>query len=124
MTKIEIIDETVKFYGEDFKRRAVEDGSCLYTTADGRNCAVGRCLLGKYKKVSMPWNKGLSPINVADCIGMEDMDSLLLKKYRGHDTEFWGEIQSFHDDSRNWSEKGLTSQGQVVELRLKEHFKE
>lgn len=50
LTAVEIINETVAYYSEDTSRRGITytgfgDLKCVYITAGGQMCAVGRCLI-------------------------------------------------------------------------------
>ena len=128
LTKEEIINETVKFYSADTKRRSVNEevgtSGCYYALEDGRNCAVGRCLTTKIK------NKlKTSHIHFNNCdfqgliVGMvkcewdntdENLDKLLKPSYRGHSLRFWEDLQSLHDIYDYWNETGLTIKGNEV----------
>lgn len=104
-TKLEIINETVAFYSEDVKRRAVnEGGSCEYRTEDGRKCAVGRVLLPRHYQVSL---EGETASDILRGRG----DSILFLEYRGHSHGFWDALQHFHDRHQHWNRAGLTLEG-------------
>lgn len=132
MTKEEILDETIAFYSEDTKRRALKpDGKCAYNTEDGRHCAVGRCLKpslleqgtkldgngdGVYRLVQKQNN-----IPIGELI--TGMDNLLDDRYHGHSIAFWRELQEIHDRRQNWSESGLTEVGLKSVKYLREKIK-
>lgn len=104
-TKVEIINETVAFYSEDVKRRAVnEDGICEYKTKDGRKCAVGRVLLAKAFRADI---EGCNALEILERYG----DDILKKKYRGHEPQFWNKLQRIHDWEGHWNDDGLTHLG-------------
>jgi len=129
MTKEEILDETVAFYSEDPKRRALkEDGKCAYSTPDGRHCAVGRCLKpsllkqgtellgngdGVYRLVQKQNNIPIGEL-------VTGIDNLLDDRYHGHSIAFWGDLQNIHDYKYYWCDSGLTERG----LKMVNHVKE
>jgi hypothetical protein len=109
LSKLEIIKETVEYYSEDVKRRAIYNDACVYNTKDGRHCAVGRCMLSKHKKrgVKFEYNYGGS----SALITSYSDEGLFSPKYRGHDIIFWGDLQALHDTHGYWDENGLTKFG-------------
>lgn len=124
MTKLQIIEETAAFYGEDTTRRATyknEYGNtqCSYLMEDGRKCAFGRVLenpeilkdqtcsvWGIYKKVC----------------GSFDIKFLPQYNKYSQDMDFWDSIQSFHDNDIYWDKKGLTKLGKSELKHLKERY--
>lgn len=113
LTALEIIDETVEFYSADVSRRALDDNAnCLYQAPSLNKCAIGRCMTAK----ALAINK-----NVACTVDflVPNIDSLVLKKYRGHSINFWTRLQGFHDFTSYWNKKGLTYKGKkrVIELK-------
>jgi hypothetical protein len=113
-TKVEIINETVKYYSEDPSRRGFEPGrGCVYLTSTGCMCAVGRCLIDP--------SKGFLGDVPSFCRvdGMPaDLETELKPEYRGHDLQFWGDLQRLHDYSFYWCETGLTELGTIFYKRL------
>lgn len=119
LSAIEIIAETVAFYGEDTDRRGLDcDGDCLYRTADGKECAVGRCMIDSDNVEPA----GGSPGSVWGNEDMDAMDSDLYPQYRGQSMRFWSRLQDLHDTDENWNDDGITVQGQLVADRLKKEF--
>ena len=135
MTKEQIIDETVKYYSNDVKRRAVApDGACVYFTEDNRMCAIGRCLNQKH-----PFIKEMKSFNIiGDCAELiteldrfdsedvsEDgpystqLDKILRSKYKGHSFKFWQDIQKLHDLDTYWQEDSLSDYGTQFVKKLK-----
>lgn len=130
MTKIEIIEETIKFYSEDPSRRAVKtrkDGSsyaCVYVYGK-RRCALSRCMspefLEKYGEIIN--DKGSIGEGLSKYLSEElhiDLDEALLPKYRGHSEDFWSDIQAMHDISENWDKNGLTDRGRTFVTNIKQ----
>jgi hypothetical protein len=128
-TKLEIIQETQDAYPHTFCR-AVDDyylksASCFYIDTkdsqtggehdNGAMCAVGRCMLNpkKYGGFAVSLHEALKP--------QGGLDTLLKPEYRGHCVEFWGDLQSFHDDGENFTDGGLSVEGlgYLSELRTK-----
>lgn len=97
MTKLEIIEETIKYYSEDTSRRGLSPGTldtCQYLTSNGKRCAVGRCC------------KDLVNFKVLD-VALSNLKD----EYVGHSKRFWGDLQVLHDRSYHWNNEGLTNAG-------------
>jgi hypothetical protein len=110
MTKTEIINETVEYYGSH--ARAVDNGRCFYKTKDGKMCAVGRCLENPIEDCGSAF--GLFTNGVIK-------DSSFKEQYKGHEPIFWGDLQYLHDKEHLWNtandRNGLTPAGhEIVEL--------
>lgn len=129
MTKEEILDETIAFYSEDPKRRAmIPVGRCAYNTEDGRHCAVGRCLkpslLEQGTKLDGNHDSVYRFVQKQNSIPIGEtvigIDNILDDKYKGHTLTFWSELQHIHDNNRHWSDSGLTEIG----LERVNNFKE
>lgn len=116
-TKPEIINETAQY---TLKTRGYDNtfGGCKYLTDDGKMCAAGRCMT---KEAAEFYTKrGGSVVTIAEDLFVKEskeFDSLLQEEYRGHSVEFWQDLQTFHDVSRNFTDDGLT---EVGEKRLQE----
>ena len=44
MTDTELIQNTVEYYAEDWDRRSLADGICMYRGRGGKKCAIGRLI--------------------------------------------------------------------------------
>ncbi len=99
-TKFDIILETLDAYSDpnNTAYSAAAD-SCVIETADGRNCALGRCMLRGYQKKFLE-KKGPD----LECV--RHLDLMLQPEYRGHSVSFWKALQNFHDAIGN---SGLVS---------------
>ena len=121
-TKLEIIDETVKYYSEDVTRRAVpKEGGCYYHVFDqgmDKYCAFGRCMIDP--KISVDDTSGF---NESQSIIGVDQDLLLKEEYRGHSNRFWIEIQRLHDNDVYWGSDGLSADGLRYSEELKSLYK-
>lgn len=122
MTKLEIIEDTIKYYGENpLERRAVapDDGTCFYELGETR------CALGRYMLDAPRWaNKMCGVFVLANNHGFTDED--LIPEARGHSLTFWADIQSLHDVKRHWDLKsgGLTETGLLYVNSLKKTYGE
>lgn len=108
-TKQQILKETFDYYNEDPTRRAKSDGRCQYLDNQGRMCAFGRC------EIDPPLSDGISD-SVIDRFDSneDDMSDCLKEEYRGHSSNFWMDLQVFHDTDYNWDLKaGKASDGGV-----------
>lgn len=129
LTKEQIILETLDYYIEDPNgRRGLlfnENGSlkgCSYITNDNKTCAVGRCMIEEVKKVYKE-NRSAEPSFVD---GINNLDELLIKKYKGHSKYFWKDLQNLHDNSYNWDSKNntISERGEEKVLELLERYKD
>lgn len=126
MTKLEIINELiVNGYAKDPSTRGYSEAEmgCVYRTPEGNRCAVGKCINNIHiAKVAEVFDDvyGLD-CTLADEFGLT-LDEAMFKKYRGHEIEFWGALQLFHDADANFTEEGLSNLGKDNLERLKERF--
>lgn len=114
-SKKEIIDQTVQAYKNPENRAIDGFGGCEYYLAEtGKMCAVGRCL-------TKPQGKESNDITYA--FEKRDIRQRSFKpQYRGHEVEFWADIQIFHDTDAYWSNKGLTASGKACYNKLVEKW--
>lgn len=105
MTEEEILTETVLFYAEDPSRVARTDVGCMYLTADGRKCAVGRCMQDDLSSALFNVIGGVTDLQDTACeiLGNSStLDDVLKPQYRGQSLKFWQNLQALHDNSGNW----------------------
>lgn len=95
-TPKEIVEETLKYYKSHKRAVCAVAESCFYFKGN-KKCAVGRCMVDpkKFK------NEDGNVYTIERKFGLE---SLLREEYKGHCTEFWKLLQSFHDNDHNWKE--------------------
>lgn len=104
MTASELIQETVDFYSADTTRRSIgSDGLCVYQAPNGNMCAVGRCMTAEAATENAKSSQSVDEL--------DNLDSILQPKYRGHSTGFWENLQFIHDAGGNWNAQGITDQG-------------
>jgi len=123
LSKEEILTNMISFYSEDPNRRSQDDvGSCVYN-GRGRHCAVGRHLLQVYKDMGRKLKGNVGTIDELmayhDCIMLDEM---LDEEYRGHEIEFWEQVQHLHDRDFHWTETGLSEDGHNKIKQIKEQF--
>src|SRR3990172_10153560 len=117
MTKLEIIEETVAFYGEDTTRRAADkSGRCFYKINEN-SCAVGRCFdknYYQYDELSRQLGVIDDVVETLKLLPGSAFQNIFKEQYSGHDIVFWRSLQMFHDKEDNWNlnGKGLTELGQ------------
>jgi hypothetical protein len=127
-TKLEIIQETQDAYPHTLCRAVDEHrrqgvSACYYIDLlsarnggrhnNGAMCAVGRCMIAPEEaqgsSVKFIWEENGS------------LDHFLKEEYRGHEINFWIELQRFHDNGENFEDGGLSvaGLGYLSELRTK-----
>jgi hypothetical protein len=110
---IKLLEETVNFYAEDPGRRGYseENKTCYYLTSDGKSCAVGRCMnresLNEFGDMQTEF-EGLSD----EVNGYHNV--LFKEEYKGFHNQFWSDLQTLHDTSKNWGSNGLTASGEKM----------
>lgn len=135
MTKLEILHELFEsdkgYIKNPTTRGMTTNGHCIYRTDEGKRCAVGKCVsnhyIGKVAKLAASAGNITKKLREVHGISVPDLDTVLLKKYRGHEPHFWSLIQSFHDSSANWGDyhsPKLTSNGSKRLKDLKERLSE
>lgn len=93
MTEIDLITDTLEFYGEDTDRRAVApDGACQYLTIDGRHCGIGRLV--------SPEVAGTLPNNTL--VQYDDVFLKLPDELQIMGRKFLRSVQAIHDEPFNW----------------------
>lgn len=102
-SKKEIIDQTVQAYKNPENRAITAYGCEYYVPETGNMCAVGRCLVKPRGKESNDIISAFETGNIRQ--------RSFKPQYRGHEVEFWTDIQVFHDTDCFWSNKGLTEVG-------------
>jgi hypothetical protein len=121
-TKKEILEEAFQYYAADPSRRATNaEGSCRYLMEDGRKCAVGHCLI-EGKKICFGGMQKDPIFAEIQANQIDNLDSHLLPEYRGHSVDFWQELQYWHDNCLNFTETGLSEEGQHRANNLLERF--
>ena len=98
---IEVVNDTCKYYAEDFSNRHAYDqvsGVCQYLTEDGRKCAVGRLL--DIPSEHPAWTSLAGSSGLFNYYGKK----ILPERLRAIPINFWGRLQIMHDDSYNVEE--------------------
>ena len=116
----EILKDTVDYYREDPEgRRAVsKSGDCLYTTDDGRHCAIGRYMRPEFLDVEWKENRGIGVHGLSSHV-----DYYLKHEVRGLDEDFWRDLQDMHDKISYWIEWSQDTDG-LREYKLTDRGKE
>ena len=99
---LKILKDTRDYYSKDpaNRRSMSEDGQCMYTWGDN-HCAVGRYLEPEHQHESWDWNND-SITDICEAGESYNIDWVLRDDVHGLDSEFWRDLQSFHDDENNW----------------------
>lgn len=111
-TKLEIIEETANYY--NINNRGINGNWCVYKSDTGNMCAVGRCL-----KENIVLDAGYNENSDARELFKHHSYDILKDEYKIKDSDFWLDLQRFHDHNLNWDEKGLTDIGKLKYKELK-----
>lgn len=114
-TMLETLEETIAAYTSD-TRGVDDDEECQYY-ANGRMCAVGRCMLRPqdFKEAG----------DAADLLKdhcFRTLDELLKPNYHGFPIQFWSVLQTFHDSGPNWDMTGLSDIGHGRAQLIREEY--
>lgn len=123
LTKLEILNETIAFYNGDVNRRSKTNrGQCVYNGENGTHCAVGRCMLPKFKEQGSELNGNIGTFRGLANFNNLTFDEILEEKYRGHEYHFWTELQELHDRDELWDNAGLNAEGEQLTNKICEIF--
>lgn len=113
LTKLEILNETIAFYNADVKKRSKLVGDCVYNGENGKHCAVGRCMLPEFTQQGDKLEGNHLGIQTLYSRNKkESLDEMLQEQYRGHEVEFWVDLQHLHDTDAFWDNAGLNALGE------------
>lgn len=127
LTALEIIDETAEYYKADTSLRGKSDSfACTYYSVIDNHtimCAVGRCMTEEYRQLYK--DKGMSIDGIRPPLQntFKGIDFALQPQYHGQTSQFWDDLQNFHDTDSNWDDNGLTIHGNFRLQELKEKYK-
>jgi len=126
MTKEEIIKETVNEY-QDASKRARDGNMCKYMSKDGNMCAVGRCMIpGSILRHEDP-DGGCATFEMSELLGsvskIHNLEEILKPGYRGHEVEFWKNLQHLHDDLTFYTDGKMNDRGREFVAYLIEKWK-
>lgn len=118
-----ILEETVKYYSEDTKRRCIANKKCYYTAKfagkESNGCAIGRLLP---PEVSEAIDILYSSTNIGSDVGSVWKHIPLELQVLGQD--FFKDLQGLHDDEDYWDESGLTQRGTDKVQQIREKYVE
>lgn len=121
MTKLEIINMVANHYNS--YNRGMGHHGCNYRTDDGKMCAVGMCMNDEAMDEYGDYVGSISEISGKIINRGGYLDSIFKEEYRGHDVDFWDDLQRLHDHSSFWSDEGLSEAGEKeVEALIKEYI--
>lgn len=104
----QFLDDTIKYYSENVKRRCKSEKGCFYDAATigkdkvSAGCAIGRWMTDAQKKKA---DKG------GQCPVDELPSDLVPKSLRKYHMEFLVSVQLLHDNDNNWHMSGLSDEG-------------
>lgn len=105
LTKIEIIQQTAKYYSEDTSRRSINKlGNCVYKSENNNKCAFAYWCI---EDIILPEENNAN--DLLDKLGFD----ILKEEARIENTTFWFDLQFFHDQTEYWDKSGLTILGNL-----------
>ena len=121
MTTQELLDDTIKYYSEDPVRRGImrnanDEVDCVYTTDDGKHCAVGRWLKPEYQDTGW-W--GNEENGIGELVDEDVWEEVIRGEVIHIPMWLWYDLQSLHDIKGNWDYKNLCLTEQGTERLMK-----
>lgn len=126
--RLEVLEDTVKYYSEDINRRCFGDGDdpseCRYSPKSvgkegiSQGCAVGRLLPQEMKDEI---DETYGAVNIDDLVSYHSY--ALPKEVISLGVNFLVQLQRLHDKNEHWSKSGLSDKGQLTVNEIKETFK-
>ena len=120
MNKIEIIDEMIQNFSVKPRARNGENSSCCYLNEEGHRC--GHSIFIRDEVVN-EFDERQNTSSTAEDIIAKYGDDCHKEQYRGHQPNFWLDIQNLHDYNPYWNDKSLTAEGLEKVAELKEKWK-
>ena len=118
--RLEFLDETVAFYGEDTSRRALQNNQCMYRTDDGRKCAIGRVIPDELYSRSLDRTGGVGIVTILESPKLSKRIPDNVKELGKY---FLLSVQKLHDRTSSWQMgKGLSESGQKYYDDIVERF--
>jgi hypothetical protein len=117
---LEVILETIEFYGNNPSERNIKNGDCEYVSECGKKkCAVGRYLEDEVLNYDSHWNANGYDEFLGSIYdeGMTKRDVFKFG-YDGIDDQIWDELQTFHDKNNHWTPEGLSKDGVEYALQM------
>ena len=127
-TAIQVIEATVNYYSEDVSRRSLsptEKGfgdkpACLYKGPNGKLCAFARYVKPEFRHLLVEEENADAQFAESE----KGYDLLLPSVSHLHNANFWSAIQTLHDYSSYWHDKGLTTEGLAYVGSMKDRYKD
>ena len=109
LTKKQILDQVITKYGRHPELRAYDENRnhCVYLSPDGKRCGVGQYSISKALDETHCAVK-----NLAKCKFIV-LDEHLSEHVRGHEIDFWHDIQVVHDTVFSPEPKNTMSHGRA-----------
>lgn len=117
---LEVLEDTKLFFEVDVQRRVIdEEGNCSYEDAQGNRCAVGRQLTEKDIEILRKMNL-LTNVSVIGIKPHLETSKIIFQ----FPTDFWEDIQTFHDTEHYWNpDQGLSKEGHRKYAEIKNNIK-
>jgi hypothetical protein len=121
---LQALKDTCEYY--NIGNRATQlDGLCLYHTANGDRCAIGRLLT--VTQAMYLGDREISVRNLIDELNPSvPMELEILSVLQQYDLEFLCQLQRLHDNDKYWGGEGLNAYGDTfaneIKIRLYELF--
>lgn len=121
-SKHEIIDEVASTYTLNTLAKNLYE-NCVYENKDGNCCAVGRYIdSNKIDRCLLLGTVFTLGLKTAEEKVKVDLEDILLSEYRGHDLDFWDDLQALHDSRFHWDKEGLSEEGKEYVKKLKQKW--
>jgi hypothetical protein len=109
LTYRQVVEDTVKYYSEDTRRRSLEGSICTYYNPENGNmCAVGRYMCEPQKFTI----DNIGEMDFSSLLGDFNFEDIMKEEVKNlNNILFWEKLQCLHDWSTNWTKYGLKDSG-------------
>jgi hypothetical protein len=117
-----MLENTVAYYSENPKERRAVQGNddspsnCVYSSDTGQHCAVGRWI--DYDVFDLAeFNEATAVEDIFDYYDNNEED-IFVPEARGYALAFWQNLQYLHDKKQNWTDTGLSEEGEAAKQKI------
>lgn len=122
MTKLEFLQDTVKYYSENTNRRCVNNVivGCYYSPENAGKIGISDgCAIGRHLKDSL--KEKLDDTEESE-VNTTVIFNKLPKKLKELGKDFLTDIQNLHDLQKYWNSEGLSKVGEEYYKDIKEKY--
>jgi hypothetical protein len=124
MTHLEFLEDTIKYYSENVKRRCTTVKACYYSPVSAKKEGISTgCAIGRFLKPEDAIKiDSHDPMSIHNVLSHGELKDLIPQWMQDLGTEFLKQVQGIHDNDFNWNEEGLTPLGWINVNQIKDRY--